>query len=130
MVCACVCVCVWVPMCVWGETPPVNFNNSNQFLSCDLYECKWNFRNMYLSLCHHFELPRKEPKPIFGSVIGWYLKKKKKFFFQLSFRHMYLFSSVRSQLPKIPNLKCFKAGLLLSFLGVILDFSFQKISSW
>ena len=61
----------------------VNFNNSNPL---SVQWCLWaQIKPLEYILnytYHHFELPRREPKAIFDSMIGWYLlKKKKKIFF-------------------------------------------------
>ena len=80
----------------------VSFNNSNPFsvlwslwVQLESYEYILNFvpsfwatykRTRNLILYHHFELPRREPETIFDSMIGWYLQKRKKNYFQLSTR--------------------------------------------
>ena len=91
------------------------------FLSCDLCERKQNLRNIYLTLYHHFELPRREPKAIFGSVIGWYL------FFNYLLGHIYFLALVPSQVPRTWNLKnLIKTDLSLSPRSVIFGFLTPK----
>ena len=84
------------------------------FLSCDLYKHKQNLKNIYLTLYHYFELPRWEPKAIFGSMKGWYLQKRKKKSHCLS-SQMYFLAPVRSQEPRIWKLKYLKTGFFKSF---------------
>ena len=58
---------------LWDSSSKLTLTIVIHFLFCDLYECKQNLRNIYLTLHHYFELPRRKPKAIFGLMIGRYL---------------------------------------------------------
>ena len=97
---------------LWDSSHKLTLAIVIHFLSCDLYVCKYNLRNIHLTLYHHFELPRRKPKAIFSSIIGWYLqKKKKKLFFNYLSSHMYFFGPVWSQVLRTWNIKYLKTGL-------------------
>ena len=105
----------------------------SQLLIFWLYTIMESINNKFLvfkndqNLQHHFELARREPKAIFGSIIGWYLYKKEKiFFFDYLSGHMYFSAPVRSQVPRTWNLKNLKTGLFLSLLCVIFWFLTPK----